>query len=201
VSRGWPVTLRNGRVGLRPITRRDAQRWAELRRSNLDWLGPWETTRPPESTAPSSGYKALTRDLIRQGRQGRSLPFVVTYDDVMVGQLTVSSITWGSALWAQMGYWIDEGHAGRGIIPTAVAMACDHCFRAVGLHRIEIAIRPENVASLRVVEKLGFQRIGLARRYLHINGMWRDHELYGLTVEDIPEGVVTRLEREGFATA
>jgi ribosomal-protein-alanine N-acetyltransferase len=125
----------------------------------------------------------------------------VTYDDVMVGQLTVSSITWGSALWAQMGYWIDEEHAGRGIIPTAVAMACDHCFRVLGLHRIEIAIRPENVASLRVVEKLGFNKIGLARRYLHINGMWRDHELFALTVEDIPEGVVARLERQGFATA
>ena len=195
------MKLRNGRVGLRPITRGDAQRWAELRRTNHDWLGPWETTRPPESTSPSTGYKALTRDLIRQGRQGRSLPFVVTYDDVMVGQLTVSSITWGSALWAQMGYWIDEGHAGHGIIPTAVALACDHCFRVVGLHRIEIAIRPENVASLRVVEKLGFAKIGLARRYLHINGMWRDHELYALTVEDIPEGVVARLERQGFATA
>ena len=118
---------------------------------------------------------------------------MVTYDDVMVGQLTVSSITWGSARWAQMGYWIDEGHAGRGIIPAAVAMACDHCFRVLRLHRVEIAIRPENVASLRVVEKLGFQRIGLARRYLHINGLWRDHELFALTVEDVPEGVRTRL--------
>jgi [ribosomal protein S5]-alanine N-acetyltransferase len=129
------------------------------------------------------------------------LPFVVTFDDLMVGQLTVSSITWGSARWAQMGYWVDEGHAGRGIIPTAVAMACDHCFRALALHRIEIAIRPENVASLRVVEKLGFSRIGLARRYLHINGMWRDHELFALTVEDVPGGVLNRFTREGSANA
>jgi [ribosomal protein S5]-alanine N-acetyltransferase len=194
VSRGWPVTLRNGRVGLRPITRRDAQRWAELRRSNLDWLGPWETTRPPESTAPSSGYKALTRDLIRQGRQGRSLPFVVTYDDVMVGQLTVTGITWGSARWAQVGYWIDQGFAGRGIIPVAVALACDHCMRTMGMHRIEIAIRPENVSSLRVVEKLGFTQIGLAPRYLHINGRWRDHLLFAITAEEAPDGVLARLE-------
>lgn len=189
--------LRHGRVGLRPISRGDAGRWAELRRTNVDWLGPWESTRPPDSSGRTSGYKALTRDLIRQGRQGRALPFVVTYDDVMVGQLTVSSITWGSARWAQMGYWIDEDHAGRGIIPTAVAMACDHCFSALGLHRLEIAIRPENVASLRVVEKLGFGRIGLAQRYLHINGMWRDHQLFALTVEDVPEGVLTRLTRQG----
>lgn len=156
-------------------------------------MGPWESTRPPDSSGHSSGYRALTRDLIKQGKQGRALPFVVTFDDVMVGQLTVSSITWGSARWAQMGYWIDEGHAGRGIMPTAVAMACDHCFSALGLHRIEIAIRPENVASLRVVEKLGFTQIGIAPRYLHINGSWRDHLLFALTVEEVPEGVAARL--------
>ncbi len=135
----------------------------------------------------------MTRDLIKNGRARRVLPFVVTYDSVMVGQLTVTGITWGSARWAQIGYWIDEGHAGRGIMPTAVAMACDHCFGSMGLHRIEIAIRPENVASLRIVEKLGFTQVGLAQRYLHINGRWHDHLLFGLTAEDVPEGVQARL--------
>ncbi len=135
----------------------------------------------------------MTRDLIKNGRARRVLPFVVTYDSVMVGQLTVTGITWGSARWAQIGYWIDENHAGRGIMPTAVAMACDHCFGSMGLHRIEIAIRPENVASLRIVEKLGFTQVGLAPRYLHINGRWHDHLLFGLTAEDVPEGVQARL--------
>ena len=69
-----------------------------------------------------------------------------------------------------MGYWIDEGHAGRGIIPTAVAMACDHCFHDAGCTGSRSRSGPENIASLRVVEKLGFARIGLAPRYLHING-------------------------------
>lgn len=172
---------------------RDATRWAAIRRDNAAWLGPWESTRPPESDGRHTGYRSLTRDLIRQGREGRSLPFVVTYDEEMVGQLTVTSITWGSARWAQMGYWIAESHAGRGIMTRAVAMACDHCFATMGLHRLEIAIRPENVSSLRVVEKLGFAKIGLAPRYLHINGTWRDHELYALTAEDVPQGVQARL--------
>lgn len=172
----------------------DAPRWAQLRRDNLEWLGPWESTRPPGSVGKSGGYRSLTRDLIRQGRSGRAMPFVVTYDDLMVGQLTVTGITWGSARWAQIGYWVDQGHAGRGIMPIAVALACDHCFTAMGLHRIEIAIRPENVASLRVVEKLRFTEIGLARRYLHINGAWRDHVLFALTVEEAPDGVLARLD-------
>jgi len=118
---------------------------------------------------------------------------VITYDATMVGQLTVTGIAWGSARWAQVGYWIDEGHAGRGITPMAVAMAVDHCLFTMRLHRIEIAIRPENSASLRVVEKLGFTRIGLAPSYLHINGAWRDHLLFAITVEELPEGLVARL--------
>jgi [ribosomal protein S5]-alanine N-acetyltransferase len=174
---------------------RDASRWAQLRRDNLEWLGPWESTRPPGAAARTSGYRTLTRDLIRQGRAGRALPFVVTYDDTMVGQLTVTGVTWGSARWAQIGYWIDRGHAGRGIMPVAVALACDHCFFTMGMHRIEIAIRPENVASLRIVEKLGFGQIGLAPRYLPINGDWRDHLLFAVTIEEAPEGLLARLDR------
>lgn len=172
---------------------RDAGRWAELRHANAEWLGPWESTRPPEATIGQTGYRAMTRDLIRQGKAGRALPFVVTYDSEMVGQLTVTGITWGSARWAQIGYWIDQGYAGRGIMPLAVAMACDHCMQTLRLHRIEIAIRPENTASLRIVQKLGFHSIGLAPRYLHIDGAWRDHMLFAVTAEDVPEGLQSRL--------
>jgi [ribosomal protein S5]-alanine N-acetyltransferase len=110
----------------------------------------------------------------------------------LVGQLTVSSITWGSLRSANIGYWVDETVAGRGITPTAVALAVDHCFRAAGLHRIEVCIRPENAASLRVVHKLGFRPEGLRRAYLHIDGDWRDHEAFALTAEEVPEGLLTR---------
>jgi ribosomal-protein-alanine N-acetyltransferase len=187
------VRLTSGRVELRPIAMRDAPRWAELRRANAEWLSQWESTRPPGSSGGGGGYRGMTRELIKQGKAGRALPFVVLYDGELVGQLTVTGIMWGSARWAQIGYWIDQGYAGRGIMPLAVAMACDHCLQTLGLHRIEIAIRPENVASLRVVEKLGFHSIGLAPRYLHINGRWRDHLLFALTVEEVPDGVQARL--------
>lgn len=110
----------------------------------------------------------------------------------LVGQLTVSSITWGSLRSANIGYWVDETVAGRGITPTAVALAVDHCFRAAGMHRIEVCIRPENAASLRVVHKLGFRAEGLRRAYLHIDGDWRDHEAFALTAEEVPEGLLSR---------
>lgn len=180
-------------MGLRPIARRDAPTWARLRRDNAVWLREWESTPPPDSGHRSASYRDLITDLRKQGRAGRTLPFVVTWDGRMVGQVTVTGIMRGSAQWAQIGYWIDEGHAGRGVISTAVALAGDHCLTTMRLHRLEIAIRPENVASLRIVEKLGFTKIGLAPRYLHINGGWRDHLVFALTVEEVPEGLLARL--------
>ena len=100
----------------------------------------------------------------------------------------------GSAQYASVGYWIDEAYAGRGITTRAVAMAIDHCFVTVGLHRIEVAIRPENTSSLRVVEKLGIKEIGYAPRYLHIDGDWRDHKLFAITREEVPLGLLRRLD-------
>jgi [ribosomal protein S5]-alanine N-acetyltransferase len=99
---------------------------------------------------------------------------------------------WGSSRSGTIGYWIDEAYAGRGITPTALAMAVDHCFRVVGLHRLEASIRPENAASRRVVEKLGFREEGVRVRQLHINGQWRDHLCYAITSEEVPAGMLPR---------
>jgi ribosomal-protein-alanine N-acetyltransferase len=121
------------------------------------------------------------------------MPFAVTWNDEMVGMLTVNGITWGSARWASMGYWVAKSHAGRSITPTAVALVADHLLTTTGLHRVEIAIRPENTASLRIVEKLGFTEIGLAPRFLHIAGSWRDHRVFQVLAEDARDGVLSRL--------
>lgn len=137
----------------------------------------------------------MVRVLRSQARAGSCLPFVVTYEDRFVGQLTVSGITYGSARWGQIGYWVDQAYAGRGVIPTAVALATDHCFFVLGLHRIEINIRPENAASLRVAEKLQFRPEGTRKAYLHIDGAWRDHLSFALVAEDVPGGLLQRWRR------
>lgn len=192
--RGWLADLADGPVGLRPLRVRDAKVWREVRLRNDTWLAPWEATLPggPVLDSGRAGYATLARMLLREAKRGQSLPWVVTYDGEFAGQLTVGSIVWGSACGGQAGYWVDQRFAGRGVIPTALAMAVDHCFGVVGLHRLEANIRPENDRSRRVVEKLGFREEGLRRRYLHINGEWCDHLCYALTVEDAPNGVLRR---------
>lgn len=193
----WPVTLECGDLVLRPIRLRDKAEWTRVRARNSAWLQPWEASSPA-GPGELPTYAGMVRALNRQANEATALPFIVTERQpgqarpAIVGQLTVSSIMWGSAMSATLGYWVDQGRAGRGITPTAVAMATDHCFRQLGLHRMEINIRPENAASLRVVEKLGFRDEGLRPRYLHINGQWADHRSFALTVEDVPEGILAR---------
>ena len=113
------------------------------------------------------------------------LPLMIIYTGRLAGQITVSNIVHGAQRSCTAGYWVDGALAGRGIVPTALALVIDHCFTAIGLHRVEIDIRPENVASLRVVEKLGLRREGYYERYLDINGAWRDHVAFAITIEEV----------------
>lgn len=196
----WPVTLEHGDLVLRPFRRWDQEEWMALRSRNRDWLQPWDATNPVPETGLKS-FNEMVRVLNRSGRDGTGLPWLLCLrttaggHPVIAGQLSVSSIVRGSAQSASIGYWIDQAWAGRGIVPTAVALAVDHCFTSLGLHRIEINIRPENVSSRRVVEKLGFRHEGLRRDFLHIAGHWRDHDSYALTAPEVPEGLLVRYER------
>ncbi len=196
MNRPWPVTLTEGDLVLRPLRLSDASRWREVRRRNVDWLTEWEATLPPEAVAEGDlapTFGMMVRRLKREAREGRSLPWVIAYRGRLVGQITVGGIAWGSLRAGYIGYWIDREVAGRGIVPTAVAMAADYCFDVLHLHRLEINIRPENAPSLRVVEKLGLRREGERAAYLHINGGWRDHVTFVVVAGEFPGGLLARL--------
>lgn len=190
----WPVTLTEGPITLRPHRRSDNRAWREVRLANATWLGPWE----PTSTVPwafrhqPKDYRVLYRLLARGVRAGTILPFVIEYTGQFAGQLSIGNIVRGSACSGVAGYWLDQAVAGRNIAPTALAMATDFALGSAQLHRVEVNIRPENGASIRVVEKLGFRREGFHERLLHIDGAWRDHIGYALTVEDLPVGGLLR---------
>jgi [ribosomal protein S5]-alanine N-acetyltransferase len=195
---GWPATLTADRVTLRPLRLRDGRVWTEVRRANVQWLKPWEATPVDGPVGVPTSYAVfatMTRRQRRQARRGAGMPFALLYDDRLVGQLNVGSIVRGSLHGCHLGYWIDSRVAGLGIMPTAVALVTDHCFWAVGLHRVEVNIRPENVASRRVVEKLGFREEGVRQRFLHIDGEWRDHISYALVRDDVPGGLLARWQQ------
>ena len=183
-------TLHDGDVTIRAVKLRDARPLERELLDNRGWQRRWEATNP---VGPMSfDVRGSIRNLLSHAREGYGLPFIIEHDGQLAGQLNVSSIAYGSLSSATIGYWVSERFAGKGVTPTAVALATDHCFFSMGLHRMEICIRPENDPSLRVVEKLGFRYEGLRRRYIHINGDWRDHFCFALTVDDVPQGVLRR---------
>lgn len=182
--------LTHGAVTVRLLRQRDAKTLERLILGNREWLRPWEATNP---FGPNSfDIKAMVRGLIRQLDDQSGLPCLIEVDGEIVGQLNVANILYGSVSSAVIGYWVVPEAAGKGATPTAVALVTDYLFNLVGLHRVEIDIRPENVASLRIVEKLGFRYEGLKERYIHINGAWRDHFVFALTHEEAPGGVLNR---------
>lgn len=131
---------------------------------------------------------------------GVSYPWAIFVQDSpdtkpqLVGQMIAAPVLWGSMRSTTFGYWVDQDWAGQNIVPTAVALAGDYLLMRVGLHRIEINIVPHNQASLRVVEKLGFRSEGIRKNYIHIDGGWRDHASFAITMEELPpQGLISRL--------
>lgn len=201
---GWPTELgplvtSAGSVVLRAPRLRDGSAWSRTRLQDRHYLQQWEPTwlgrwQDRNSIVVWPSQWSALRSL---GRRGSALPFTITVDGGFAGQLTVGNIVRGALRSGWVGYWVAERLAGGGVATAAVALTIDHCFGPVGLHRLEATVRPENAPSVRVLEKSGFRREGLFKRYLDVAGDWRDHYVYGLTVEDVPGGVVAGLIRTG----
>lgn len=185
----WPVTLhsqdgRQPQVVLRPLSMRDKGEWNVVRTENAEYVGQWEPTAP-DGIGQRITFRQYVRGFDKEARAGRILPFVIVVDGRIAGQMHLFGIVHGSLLSGAAGYWVARRQAGQGLATRALAALCDHAFHEAGLHRVEVNIRPENTASLRVVEHLGFRDEGIRARYLHINGGWRDHRTYSLTTEDL----------------
>jgi len=175
----WPLILTSGDVTLRPLRLRDKREWDRVRSSNREWLKPWEATLPRVPGEESSGdlprFFQMVSSNNREGRAARSISLAIWFEGSLVGQITMGGIIFGALRGAHIGYWIDSNHSNRGITTTAVETLTRYGFDLLHLHRIEINIRPENAASRRVAEKAGYHLEGERRRFLHIDGHWRDH--------------------------
>lgn len=156
-----------------------------------DWLSPWEASTP--GIRYPLNVRSLVRAHLQQMRSGTAMAWVVLVSGKVAGQLNVANILHGSVSSASIGYWIGKDFAGKNVIPIAVALAIDYLFDELGLHRVEIDIRPENKPSLRVVEKLGLRQEGLKERFIHIDGAWRDHLAFAITKEERKGSMLGRL--------
>jgi ribosomal-protein-alanine N-acetyltransferase len=173
--------LRGDGIYLRPAVSGDFAAWVRLRSESREFLTPWEPLWPEDDLTRAAFRRRLRRQTDEMARD-EAFSFLI-FDagaDTLLGGLTLGGIRRGVAQSGTLGYWMGAPHAGKGRMTRAVAAAVRFGFATLRLHRIEAACLPENTASQTLLERNGFQREGLARGYLRINGAWRDHLLYAL---------------------
>jgi [ribosomal protein S5]-alanine N-acetyltransferase len=168
---------------IRPLERGDARELAALLARNRGFLAPFEPDRSA-SFFTVAGQQARLDDLEKRRRSGAGDVYAILDDGAIAGTVSLSNLVRGAFQSANVGYWVDRERNGRGLASRAVAAVVEEAFGRIGLHRLEAGTLVDNKASQRVLEKNAFTRIGVAPRYLHIAGAWRDHVLYQRTVDD-----------------
>jgi ribosomal-protein-alanine N-acetyltransferase len=177
--------IAGGGVVLRVPQSSDHAEWAALRATSRDFLVPWEPTWPADDLTRGAFRRRLKRYADDQ-RSDLAYAFMIfrSDDNAMVGGLTLANIRRGVAQAGSIGYWVGAPFARKGYMTAAVRALIPFGFRTLGLHRLEAACIPANIASISLLEKTGFTREGYARSYLCINGVWQDHLLYARLDDD-----------------
>ena len=181
--------LAGSRVELRPLKASDWDAWHAVRVGSRDWLEPWEPLGEPGTSDPVADAEAFKA---RCGAWERQRHFDAAYGygiflkkgGDLIGEVSLGSVQRGPFQSANVGYWIDQAHAGHGFMPEAVAVVLQYAFEQLSLHRVEAAIVPRNARSRRVAEKLGLREEGTSERFLEIRGVWENHVRYAITSEE-----------------
>ncbi|MER0446063.1 GNAT family protein [Streptomyces sp. Edi4] len=163
---------------LRPAAISDAPAMAAALLRNREHMRRWEPYR-------HAGFYTAAGQEERLRAPGARV-WVWVDGERVVGQFTLSGIVLGPSCSASLGYWVDAEYNGRGIATRGTEEICRVAREELGLHRIEAGTVLHNVASQRVLAKAGFEEFGLAPRYLHIDGEWRDHRLFQRILHDAP---------------
>jgi [ribosomal protein S5]-alanine N-acetyltransferase len=155
---------------IRPLAEADARDLLARRLANRAFLAPFDPERP------ESFFTLATQREIARNPDG--LRFAILDAGALAGTIALSNVSYGPFRSGNVGYWVSADRNGRGLATRAVGELVQRAFGELGLHRLEAGTLVDNSASQRVLARNGFERIGLARRYLHINGAWRDHLLF-----------------------
>ena len=177
--------LTGERVFLRPPKRRDALKWQKLRMSSKSFLVPWEPSWDA-SSCTRRAYLRYFKNSNYLANIDRAYSFLIfkADDNTLLGGINIGNVRRGVSQSASLGYWIGEKYSRNGYMKEALKLLIPSLFVDLRLNRIEAATLEENIASKNLLKKIGFKKEGVLRKYLKINGTWRDHILYGLLEND-----------------
>lgn len=179
------LKLQGIKVHIREPYLSDYQAWKVLREKSRAFLTPWEPTWTPD-VLEKSAFRHRIRHYQEEINKGTTYPFFIfrNSDQQLVGGITLNNIRRGVGQNGMIGYWSGVPYAGNGYMSEALALVIPFAFQHLGLHRLEAACIPNNIRSISLLEKAGFQQEGLLRSYLKINGKWQGHILLSLLESD-----------------
>ncbi len=157
----------------------DFPQWRALRMASASFLKPWEPEwQPDELTSVAFRHRIRHYRTLRDGDAGYPYFIFAAENEQLLGAATLHNVRRGVAQSATLGYWVGEAHARKSVMTRALAALLPYAHKDLNLHRVEAACLPRNEASIRVLEKSGFEREGFAKAYLKIAGRWEDHILW-----------------------
>ena len=161
------------RIYIRDVTASDRRELLALNRTSRELHYPWIS--PP--LTPHM-FKVYLRRTQRDDHAGYAICLRESHE--IVGVININNIVTGALRSASVGYYVAHAQVGKGYMREGLARAKEHAFGELGLHRLEANIQPANKASIRLVQSCGFEHEGLSRRFLYIEGAWRDHERWAV---------------------
>ncbi|MDX2214660.1 MAG: GNAT family protein [Oculatellaceae cyanobacterium bins.114] len=167
----------NSCIVVRKPLETDWQELLTLHQASQEFHFPWVFPALTED-----GCKAYIRRCQNEDFEGLLICHAET--SRIIGVANLSQIFYKSFQNAYLGYYGSVEYAGQGLMTEGLRLVVNHAFYILGLHRLEANIQPDNQRSIALIRRLGFTQEGFSRRYLYINGAWRDHERWAVTVEN-----------------
>jgi len=172
-------------AAIRLLEPKDADEYTTVLVRNREFMAPYDPARPDEFWTLAE-QSALLEAARREAEAGVGYAFAIidTTDGAIAGRVALANIVRKAWQNATLGYWVDQARNGRGLATQASRLALRFAFDTAGLHRVQAGVMPRNTRSVRVLEKIGMRYEGLSERYLKINGVWEDHQMYAMTAEE-----------------
>ncbi|MBS8265682.1 N-acetyltransferase [Mesobacillus boroniphilus] len=172
---------KNKQVFIRPLNEQDIEASLDMQRRNREFFEKYSMTRSDDFYTKQAQAKRIRQQKEdRSNDAGYSFGIFKKKGDELIGAISLFQILRDDLQSAFIGYFLDKDHNGKGYATEAVELIVDFAFCELKLHRIEAGVMPHNLASIRVLEKAGFHKEGIARKNVKINGKWEDHQVLAI---------------------
>lgn len=168
-------------IYIRPLELPDAEAKLAMLIKNKDFFQLYSPTKKEEYYTLEE-QRAIIQNLIKEQEEDQRYMFGIFTKEMgeLIGTVTLSSVARGALQGCYIGYELDQAHNGKGYMTEAVRLTVDFAFQKLQLHRVEAGVMPRNIGSIRVLEKAGFHKEGIAIENVKINGKWENHQILAI---------------------